>query len=184
MIRSEVDLMGSYRQNIDPRNAAALESGKLISTVLNSPPGVEVQAIMRCSPESILKLLTNYEEMPEHIYGLERAEILSSTSGTRPVRFTMKLPFPVGTIQWTNIIEKRSSESVHSLEWKLVGGDLEVNDGRLIMTNHNGLADVTYARYQVRVQSRTRMPKSAERLAVRWLVPRIVTRLRNALETQ
>jgi hypothetical protein len=85
-------------------------------------------------------------------------------------------------VVWTNLIETRASGGIYSLEWTLLDGDLEINDGQLVMTAHRGNSDFTYANYTVRVQSRSALPKAAERLATRWLLPKIVGMLRRVAE--
>ena len=108
--------------SLDATATKQLESGKLLTAVTSAPPGVEVQALVRCSPEHMLSLLTDYRAMPQRIFGLERAEVLQSSGETSTVRFTMKLPFPVGRLVWTNSIQTRSAGGIHSLEWTLLDG--------------------------------------------------------------
>jgi uncharacterized membrane protein len=161
---------------------AHLESGRLITAVHPDHAGVDVQALLACSPDRLLNILTNFEEMPRHIYGLERVEVLERAEDEAIVRFTMKLPFPVGRVRWTNQIRFRSIDQAHAIEWTLLDGDLRANAGRLVLTPHRGHEDRTYARYRVHVESRFALPKSAERLATRWLLPKIVNRLRRVAE--
>jgi hypothetical protein len=167
---------------LDSRSREKLEAGRVLSAIQSSPPGVEVKALARCSPNHMLELLSNYPAMPEHIFGLERAEVLRYSGATSTVRFTMNLPFPVGRVVWTNLIQARSIGGIHSLEWTLLDGDLEINDGRLVMTAYQGNSNVTYANYRVRVKSRSAFPKIAERLATRWLLPRVVGKLLRVAE--
>jgi len=167
---------------LDEAAVRTLKAGRIITSVQHSPPGVRAQALIRCPPQQLLALLTNYQSMPQHIFGLERADVLRSHGDTASVRFTMKLPFPVGRITWTNSIQRKVIGGIYSLDWTLVDGDLEFNDGRLVMTTHREDGAFTYANYTVRVRTRSRLPRSAERLATCWLLPKIVGTLRRVAE--
>lgn len=182
MISALAPAAGEHPLALDRSEAQKLRAGKVITTLQHSPPGVEVKAVMRRSPHEMLALLTNYEQMPQHIFGLERAEVLRRDGDTSTVRFTMKLPFPVGRVAWTNLIRTNSFGSSYALEWSLIDGDLAVNEGRIVMMPHCGDSDFTFADYTVRVQTRSVLPESAQRLATRWLLPKIVAKLRRVVE--
>ena len=143
-----------------------------------------MQALARCQPATMIDLLTNYEDMPRYIFGLERAELLDLDGDTAVVRFTMNLPFPIGRVVWMNTLTTRHVGDSWSIDWTLVDGDLRVNEGRLILAEHGRHPFGTYARYLVRVESKSVLPSKAERLATRWLLPKIVGKLRRVVERQ
>lgn len=158
MTESLLSSVDSGLRTLDPTSAAKLEDGGLRATTRSDPPGVEVEAIIRCAPGRIFELLTNYEEMPRHIYGLEAARVVGQADGAQHVRFSMKLPFPVGRVEWTNAIQTRQLGQLHAIEWSLVGGDLRTNEGRLVMASYRGQPGVTYSRYTVSVETRSALP--------------------------
>jgi len=120
--------------------------------------------------------------MPNHIVGLKAVDVLSVSGQTSSVGFLMKLPFPVGRVSWTNSIQTRVVGNHHVIEWTLLDGGLKANDGRLVLSPYRGQMHLTHARYCVNVSSQSVLPKAAERLATRWLIPKIVGRIRRAVE--
>lgn len=161
-----------------------LEAGKVLTAVEGDPPGLFLQTLIRCRPEAMMTLLTNYRDMPEHIFGLQGAEVRSREGDTTAVRFTMKLPFPVGRLVWTNRVQTHLRGAVHSLSWTLIDGNLDANDGHLILQPYRGQPNLTHASYRVRVQPRTSLPRAVHEWAAQRLVPRIVAKLTRAVEQQ
>jgi hypothetical protein len=161
----------------------ALSPGQLRTETVTDPPGIRVDGLFRCRPADLFELLTNYSGLPQHIHGLREAEILDSQGQDHLVRFTMKLPFPVGRITWTNRVVTRQIGESYGVSWTLAGGELRENRGRLVVAPHDENPALTRARYLVDVETNFRLPRSAERLASRWLVPRIVGHLRTVVES-
>ncbi len=174
--------VGAIAGSSSCQDTKRLERGELLTTVSTTSPGVEVQTLIARDPAHIFSMLTDYGRLPERVFALREAHVLNRNAHEATVRFTMKLPFPIGSVTWTNVVHARQLERTYSIEWALMDGDLRVNDGRLVMSPHREHANITHAHYRVNVESRTRLPKSAERLATRWLLPKVVTQLRQAIE--
>jgi len=175
-------LHNSELRHLSALDNARLDSGDLITSIHHESGRCEVQAVFDCAPAVLMGLITNYEDMPDHIFGLEQVDLLERYRDVLTLRFTMKLPFPIGKIVWSNVIKTTSTGSGHSLEWTLVEGDLKRNEGSLILLNHRGNPNRTYARYSVSVQSAMNFPKKVELMMTRWLVPRVVEKLRRVAE--
>ena len=165
-------------------DAIPLSRQNNVVTTTNPDTGcAQVDALLDCSPSSIFAVLTDFENLPRHIYGLEEALVLVQHENTASVRYHMKLPFPLGRVVWTNVVTtSQSVGGAHCLEWELVDGDLSQCSGKiqLIPTGEHG--NQTFARYEIRVAHKNRLPKKAQELAVRWLMPKVINRLCKRLE--
>ena len=165
---------------------SALERGQLL--VQQSPvsgsrlPAVEVQALLPCPPAQAHRLITSYAAIPRTIFGVDEAVVLCQASAGDTVRFSMTLPFPLGRLQWTNQVTHQIERGCYRTRWSYLSGDLKENQGQLFLAPY-GDGDRSYAHYRVHVELRGRVPSSAQRLATRWLLPKVVKRLRR-LATQ
>lgn len=142
-----------------------------------------VEAVLECEPRQVFALLTDYENLPSHIVGLREAAFLGKAHGASSVQFTMKLPFPIGRVRWTNLIEASECDGTYRIQWSLVEGDLSECNGSIVLAPANRLGTKTKASYQIHVSQKSRIPKRAERMAVNWLLPRVVRRLCAKLES-
>tara|TARA_R110002096_G_scaffold239101_1_gene430703 strand:- start:63481 stop:64014 length:534 start_codon:yes stop_codon:yes gene_type:complete len=142
-----------------------------------------IEAVLECEPQEVFELLTDYENLPSHIVGLQEATFLGKANGASSVQFTMKLPFPIGRVCWTNLIEASECDGTYKIEWSLVEGDLSACNGSIVLAPAEGLPRRTKASYQIHVSQKSRIPKRAERMAVNWLLPRVVRRLCAKLES-
>lgn len=157
---------------------------KRVTTSSDAATGrAKVEAIIQCHPSRVINLLTNFEDLPKHIFCLHKATILRQAEGTATVQFTMKLPFPLGTVSWTNLVTSRRSNGTDSLEWLLLEGDLRECKGSMVLKQIGESGGQTHASYQIHVEHKSRLPKRAQRMAVQWLLPRVVNRLFKKLET-
>ena len=95
----------------------------------------------------------------------------------------MTLPLPICRVRWTYHISGQESEGIYRIEWSLVEGDLSACNGNIVLRPSGDLGMKTQASYQIHVLQRTRLPKRAERMAVNWLLPRVVRRLCTKLES-
>ena len=159
-----------------------LDRGELVVARQSQPPGLRLDAVAACTPERMWHLLGDFESLPAHIPALRTARVLRQRDGEAEVRFTMKLPFPVGQLSWTNRIKTRQYGQSFGIAWELVEGDLQANSGRLLLAPYRGHPARTHARYQVQVETRSRLPRSAQRLATGWLLPKVIARLRDIAE--
>ena len=142
-----------------------------------------VEALLDCEPLRVFELLTDYPNLPMHIVGLLEASLIGKSNETASVQFTMKLPFPIGRVCWTNHIRAHQSEGNYRIEWVLVEGDMSACNGNIVLRPTGDLGMKTQACYQIHVSQRSRLPKRAERMAVNWLLPRVVRRLCTKLES-
>jgi hypothetical protein len=147
-------------------------------------PGVFVHGLLRCSPDQVWDILIDYRSLSEAIFGLSSAEVVEGAPGDAAVRFTMKLPFPFGAISWINRVRAEEREGLYVVSWDYLEGDLATNEGWLAMTQHGAGGDQTYVHYQVQVGTRSRLPRSAERLALKRILPKVVERLRKVAESR
>lgn len=172
-----------FRTATNPtRHRERLERGDVITNRYRTSDGaraVEVEVLVAAPPSRVHRLMTTYERLPEAIVGLDRADVVWRVGGVAQVDFAMKLPFPIGRLHWTNRIAWRSNDSVHEIAWEYVDGDLGDNTGELIL---EPWGDITRAVYRVRIATHGPIPGAAERLALRWLLPKVVSRLREAIE--
>lgn len=162
-----------------------LVAGELLTTPTtgaNGAPGVIVEALLNCPPEAVWKVLTDYERLPDVLMGLRTARVVTTTPEYDDVHFGVKLPFPVGALAWTNRLRRVAQGRLYAISWEYVGGGLKENAGRLTLAPHGPAGMQTYARYQVQVQTRSRLPRSAQGLATRWLLPKVFKGLRRAVE--
>jgi uncharacterized membrane protein len=164
---------------------SALKFGrKRVASVSDAATGkATVEAIIDCHSSRVIELLTNFEDLPRHIFCLHEASVLRQFEGNATVRFTMKLPFPLGTVTWTNLITTRHHEASDSLEWLLLEGDLSECKGSIVLRQIGEGGEQTHASYQIHVEHKNRLPKRAQRMAVQWLLPRVISRLCKRLES-
>ena len=142
-----------------------------------------VEAIIKCEPLRVYELLTDYRNLPTHISGLRGASLIGQSNDSASVEFTMKLPFPIGTVRWTNTIKTHESDGSYRIAWTLVEGDLTECSGNIVMRPADDLGTTTRASYQIHVSQRSLLPKRAQRTAVNWLLPRVARRLFAKLES-
>ena len=142
-----------------------------------------VEALLDCKPLRVFELLTDYPNLPRHIVGLLEASLIGKSNETASVQFTMKLPFPIGRVRWTNHIKTHQPEGSYCIEWSLAEGDLSACNGNIVLRPTGELGMKTQASYQIHVSQRSRVPKRVERMAVNWLLPRVVRRLCAKLES-
>lgn len=166
------------------RSPAPILGRKRVTTSTDAAIGrAKVEAIIDCPPARIIEILTDFEALPNHIFCLHKASILRQAEGTATVRFTMKLPFPLGLVSWTNLISCQSSEGSDSLEWLLLEGDLSECKGSIVLRETAESGAQTHASYQIHVEHKSRLPKRAQRMAVQWLLPRVIKNLCKKLES-
>ena len=159
-----------------------LQSGRVIATTEHDPPSARVEAVFDCAPERVWMLLNRYRELPKLIVGLDSATVLNRSDGEATVEFSMKFPFPIGRIVWVNRISSRRYGDAYGISWRLLSGNLVENSGRLVLARYEGDRNKTYANYLVQVQTRVPLPRAAQRFVTKWLLPRIVKRLRDVAE--
>jgi len=156
---------------------------KVVTTTNPDTGCAQVDALLDCSPSGIFAVLTDFENLPNHIYGLEEAFVLAQHENTASVRYRMKLPFPLGRVAWTNVVTMSQHHGgTHCLEWVLVEGDLSQCSGKIQLSPTGDNGNQTFARYEIRVAHKNRLPKKAQELAVRWLMPKVINRLCKRLE--
>jgi uncharacterized membrane protein len=163
-----------------------LESRELLVESSNASPSsrrdVRLEAVFACTPARAWSLITDFEALPKLVHGLERVEVLSRNGSAARVEFSMKLPFPVGRLSWINQVDITEREDFYVASWTLDGGDLQANEGRILVVRYPAKDVATYARYEVHVATRSRLPERAQHLATCWLLPKIVGKLRRVAE--
>lgn len=158
-------------------------ASRAATTIDSSNGKASVQVHLDCPPERVMELLTNYEDLPSHIFCLHEVEVLRRFDTTASVRYTMKLPFPLATVQWTNLVSAESiGDGAFRMEWTLVEGDLAECRGQILLHPAGEFGSETRALYQIHVEHRNRLPRSAQQLVIRWLMPRVINRLCKKLE--
>ncbi len=181
------DLRPRDRIVLPENRRSELERGDIIVKRLPSAkgvPGVFVHGLLRCSPDQVWNILIDYRSLSEAIFGLSSAEVVEGAPGDASVRFTMKLPFPFGSLSWINRVSAVERGGLYVVSWDYLEGDLETNEGWLAMSQHGEGGEQTYVHYQVHVGTRRRLSRSVERLAVQRLLPRVVERLRQVAESR
>ncbi len=160
-----------------------LRQDKVVTTTNPDTGCAQVDALLDCSASSIFAVLTDFENLPDHIYGLEEAFVHVQQGNRASVRYRMKLPFPLGRVAWTNVVTtSQRDDGTHCLEWVLVEGDLSQCRGRIQLSPIGENGNQTFARYEIHVEHKNRLPKKAQQLAIRWLMPKVIVRLCKRLE--
>ena len=142
-----------------------------------------VETLVAAPPEAVWQLFSDISRLPQRIVFLRAAEVMFRRESRAQVRFKMALPFPLRDFVWTNDIDydAGSGDGERRIVWTLVKGDFLVNEGELrIAATKSGQ---THARYRLRIRPRSRVPVAAQNLALRWLLPKVVQRLRHIAET-
>ena len=102
----------------------------------------------------------------------------------------MDLPLTSRHLTWVNEITTRQVANQFAIQWSLLGGDLEHNEGRMTVAPFTPpIPTVDYAgpqslvRYNVRISASGMVRASAQNMVTRWLLPVLIQRLRGTLET-
>ncbi len=142
---------------------------------------IEIKSNIKGQPSAVAAIFRDYQSMPIWIPGLRSATVVSHES-PMVVAFDMKLPFPVGKLQWTNKISHTNQNGVYKVEWTYVDGVFLDNAGLVTFAPHPSANEYTVANYHVVMELKTKIPMVAQRIGSRWLVPRAIDRLRNYIE--
>ena len=143
---------------------------------------VRAEGVVQSEPKAVVERLADFEQLASFLPGLRESSVLSRGASWKTVRFEMKLPFPVGRLVWTNRIVERVVDDGFCFEWQLISGDLAENDGRLEILSMPGNPAASLLRYAVNAKTKRAFPLAAQRLATRWLLPRVMLSVRAALE--
>ncbi len=163
--------------------SARLDAGELVSTVSATSNGasrVVVEAVINAPPSVVVDVLGDYEALPDAIVGLTSATIIATRDDKTDVRFAVKLPYPLGSMVWTNRLQRHTRGEAHTIAWDYLGGSLLDNTGRLVAIPYG--THRSYVRYEVTLQARSRLPKRAQRLLTGLLLPRVFKGLTRAVD--
>ena len=121
--------------------------------------------IVAAPPETVWRVLTDYERLPQFIPGLERSRVLQDSLGVRRVE-------QIGAAGWlflklrARVVLRVQEQACSRIDFRAVGGDFDVFEGWWSLLPENGGRE-TMLKYWADVQPSFRAPGFLTRFLVR-----------------